>query len=461
MIGWHRRKRLFGALTRPAATLAAVGIALVSLGVGALGSSGASGGERSDDIASALAAGRDGKLVVAGVSGSSTTGSEYDWALARYTTRGRLDPGFGVKGRVLTHFREGGYARAVAIQADGKPVLAGFLFGPGEGWVFALARYNQRGRLDRGFGRRGLVLTHFGSRSNSSFASALTIQPDSKVVAVGTSGIRHLSFVLARYTARGRLDPSFGRGGKVLTTFGAGGNADASAVALQPDGKIVVTGTDLMGGKSDFALARYNADGTLDQSFGNGGRVVTKVGDEDHAFGIVVQPDGKVVIAGSAAAGTDAESGRGDLTLVRYTVDGKLDGSFGTAGKLRADAGVPEALAIQPDRKLVTAGVRAVPNHREDPREFALARCSENGSLDPSFGRGGKLLTDFHAGARAVGVVVGANGKIVAAGTVRAEDFALARYTSSGRLDGSFGRGGKVVTDFELLRRARRIGSGR
>jgi len=196
------------------------------------------------------------------------------------------------------------------------------------------------------------------------------------------------------------------------------------------------------------------------RSFGSGGRVVTKVGDEDHAYGVVVQPDGKVVIAGSAAAGTDPESGRGDLTLLRYTADGELDASFGTAGQLRADAGVPAAVAMQPDRKLVTAGVRPGPNHREDPRAFALARCTENGSLDPSFGRGGKLLTDFHAGARAVAVFVGANGKIVAAGTVRAEDFALARYTSSGRLDGGFGRSGKVVTDFELLRRTRRVGKG-
>jgi uncharacterized delta-60 repeat protein len=446
-------------VARAAATVAAVGIALVSLGLVALGSSSASGGERSDDVAYALAVGRDGKLVVAGVSGSSTTGSEGDWALARYTARGRPDPGFGIKGRVLTHFRQGGYAQAVAVQADGKPVLAGFVGGPGEAFVFALARYTHRGKLDRGFGRNGLVLTNFGG-GNSSFATALAIQPDGKTVAVGTSLAGYHSFVLARYTLRGRLDPSFGRDGRVLTNFGARSAADASAVALQPDGKIVAAGTVLTGGQSDFALARYNADGTLDRSFGSAGRVVTEVGEVDHAYGVVVQPDGKVVIAGSAAAGTDPESGRGDLTLLRYTADGKLDASFGTAGQLRADAGVPEAVAIQPDRKLVTAGVRPGPNHREDSRVFALARCTENGSLDPSFGRGGKVLTDFHAGARAIAVVVGASGKIVAAGTVRAEDFALARYTSSGRLDGSFGRGGKVVTDFELLRRTHRVGKG-
>ena len=454
------RKTLSKSLARVAATVAVVAIALVSVGVGALDSSGASGGERSDDIAYALAAGRGGTLVVAGVSGSSTTGSEGDWALARYTARGRLDPRFGTKGRVLTHFRKGGYAQAVAVQANGKPVLAGFVEVALDFPVFALARYTHRGKLDRGFGRNGLVLTHLG---DSSAATALAIQPDGKLVAVGTGfGSIHY-FTLARYTVKGQLDPSFGHGGKVVTSFGAHGDpnaspvdADASAVAIQTDGKVVVAGTVGF----TFGLARYTADGTLDRSFGSGGRVVTKVGDVDSAYGVVVQPDGKVVIAGSDAAGTDPESGRGDLTLLRYTADGKLDPGFGTGGELRADAGVPGGIAIQPDRKLITAGVRAVSNHREDPREFALARCTENGSLDPSFGRGGKLLTDFHAGAKAVAVVVGANGKIVAAGTVRAEDFALARYTSGGRLDGSFGRGGKVVTDFELLRRTRLVGKG-
>jgi uncharacterized delta-60 repeat protein len=190
----HRRTRLFAGL----AVAAAMGLALVSVGALAVGPSSASGGERSDDIAYALAAGRDAKLVVAGVSGSSTTGSEGDWALARYTTRGRLDPHFGTKGRVLTHFRQGGYARAVAIQADGKPVLAGFLFGSGERFIFALARYTHRGKLDRGFGRNGLVLTDFGG--GDSFATALAIHPDGKTVAVGTSLAGYHSFVLARYT---------------------------------------------------------------------------------------------------------------------------------------------------------------------------------------------------------------------------------------------------------------------
>src|SRR5439155_24541483 len=119
------------------------------------------------------------------------------------------------------------------------------------------------------------------------------------------------------------------------------------------------------------------------------------------------------------AAGDDAIDGKGDLILVRYSAAGKLDPSFGTGGELRAEAGVPGALAIQPDRKLVTGGVRIGPTHRDDPRDFALARYRESGSLDTSFGRGGTLLTDFRTGARAVALVVDAKARIVAAGTVR------------------------------------------
>jgi len=474
MLGWHRKTRLLGVgvLARAAGTLAALGVTLVTLNSGAFGSNSVRGHERSVDIVYALSIGPDGKLVVAGTSGSSTTGSEGNWALARYTPRGRLDVGFGTAGRVLTNFRTGGgEANAVAVQADGKPVLAGalstgYVLPSGDfPTVFALARYGRRGKLDRRFGKDGLVLTRFGRRRDWSIANGLAVQKDGKLVAIGLfSSLRYDDFALARYTARGLLDRSFGRAGKVLTSFGAHTRADASAVAIQPDGKIVVAGTDLTDtrpgvGVYEFALARYNADGTLDRGFGDSGRVVTKAGPVSNAYAVVVQPDGKLFAAGSSAAGDDAIHGKGNLILVRYSSAGKLDPNFGTGGELEAEAGVPAALAIQADRKLVTAGVGIGPTHRDDPRDFALARYTESGSLDPSFG-GGTLLTDFRAGARAVALVVDGEGRIVAAGTVRTEDFALARYTTSGGLDRSFGTDGKVVTDFELLRRAGRVSRG-
>jgi uncharacterized delta-60 repeat protein len=447
MLGRYWPERRFAALAGAGATVAAVGVAFAYPYAVAVGSSRASGREgrsSSVDIAYALAVGRDGKPVVAGLSGKPGGGR---MALARYTTRGRLDRSFGVGGKALTSFgsRNKAEARAVALQADGKVVLAGGVSGD-----FALARYTARGRLDPSFGQNGKVLTHFGSRRNFSAATALAIQPDGKLVAVG-SWFRNpingpVRFALARYTSRGRLDPSFGQGGKVLTSFGPRSEAYPAGLLIQRDSKLVVAGEYFDPGHEYFAvaLARYKADGSLDPSFGSGGRVVTKVAEYGGgASAVVLQADGKIVVN---AAGGERR------VLVRYTVNGKLDRSFGVGGKALASK-TASALALQPDGKFVDAGWVLGRS-----REFALHRYTPNGALDSSFGRGGKVFTYFGAFARANAVAVQANGKIVAAGTRSSKDFAVARYTSSGRLDGSFGSGGKVTTDFGSVWRTHRLG---
>jgi uncharacterized delta-60 repeat protein len=443
MSGSRQRKERFGGRARAAVTVAAVALAVASLGTVALASSRAGdreGGTGSADLGLSLAAGRDGKLTLAGLSRRRHT---RDFALARYTADGTLDRHFGTGGKVLTGFGGNAGANSLAIRPDGKIVVAG---GASVSATtihsgFAITRYTVAGKLDRAFGRNGKVLTYFGARRNASSVSAVAIQADGKIVAFGYSydqlPFGRVRFALARYTLRGRLDRSFGRGGKVQTDFGARSSAYGDAVAIQPDGKIVAVGADFRGSRTDFALARYNADGTLDRSFGQGGRVVTKVGDgSSDPSALVVQPDGKLVAAGSAG---------GNFALVRYGADGKLDPSFGSGGTVVMDAGDVSALAIQRDRKLVAAGVK---NPDEGFPKFALARFLEDGSLDGSFGDGGKLLTDFHRRAVANAVVVRPDGKLVVAGTVGGLDFALARYTSGGRLDDSFGRGGKVLTDF-------------
>ena len=438
MSGWHQRKEMFGRRARGAVTVAAVGVAVASLGTVALGSSSASAREGRSrttvDFGEALAAGRDGKLVVAGL--SSCSGRSF--ALARYTAAGTLDRSFGTGGKVLTRFGAQSFAaaRSLAIQRDGKIVAAGYAQGSG----FVIARYTVAGKLDRTFGRSGKVLTGFGSRSERSSVLAVAIQADGKVVAVGNSSGR---FALARYTLRGSLDRSFGRGGMVVTDFGARNSAGANAVAIQPDGKIVVAGDRA---QQNFALARYNADGTLDRSFGSAGRVVTKVGDGNYASALVVQPDGRLVAAGAAD--------RTVVALVRYRADGTLDPSFGDGGTVVTTAARGSGLAIQRDRKLVTVGTG---RGRSGRNVFVLARFLEDGSFDASFGRGGKLLTAFPFPRKAVAnaVVVRADGRIVVAGRVGGRDFGLARYTSSGRLDASFGTGGRVVTDFGSVCAAR------
>jgi uncharacterized delta-60 repeat protein len=453
---WRWRKERFGGRARAAVTVAAVAVAVASLGTAALGSPSAGSNEgrsrHTVDLGSALAAGRDGKLIIGGQSGCHGI----DFALARYNADGTLDRGFGTGGKVLTGFptsttvsgvRSSASAGAVAIQRDGKIVAAGSAnVAPGVNSWFAIARYTVTGKLDRTFGRNGKTVTYFGPRPRRNYSSveAVAIQKDDSVIVAGRSSYWPIGggtdFALARYTPRGRLDPSFGRGGKVVTDFGAPQSASANAAVIQPNGKIVAVGEDYRGRRNNFALARYNAHGILDRSFGRGGRVLTKVGEgSSYGSALVLQRDGKLVAAGHAEGG-----GHAGHALLRYEADGELDPSFGDGGTVISEAGNPNALTIQRDRKLVTAGITAGAVHPK----FLLARFHEDGSLDESFGQGGKVHTDFGIRAVAEAVIVRADGKIVVAGTVGGRDFALARYTRRGTLDRSFGSGGTVRTDF-------------
>ena len=414
---------------RTVMAMGAIAISVMSLSPGALGSRTAIGreeGSRSTDLAYALVSARDGKLVVAGLS----THKGRTLALARYTRGGELDRSFGTGGRVLTPFgaRTDAGAKSVAIAPSGEIVAGGY------GYVhsrtvsdFVLARYTAGGQLDGTFGQGGKLVTRAGSG-----VQALALQRDGKVVAVGAS--YDWRFVLVRYTPLGALDRSFGRSGKVVTDFGARSRSSAKAITIQPNGKIVVAGSTFRGTKTNFAVARYNVDGTLDRSFGSSGRVVTEVGEGfSEASALVIQPDRKLVVAGTGA-------------LVRYAADGQLDPGFGVEGIAVTNAGSPSAVAIQRDHKLVAAGAHR--GGRTGYVAFSLTRFLEDGTIDETFGRRGSVRTEISTQAAANAVLVRADGKIVAAGTAGGRDFALARYTPGGRLDSSFGSRGKVLTDF-------------
>jgi uncharacterized delta-60 repeat protein len=261
----------------------------------------------------------------------------------------------------------------------------------------------------------------------------LALQRDGRIVVAGArfeanSGI--MDFTLVRYTRGGKLDMSFGRGGRVVTDLG--GDDWAAGVVAQPDGKIVVAGgrRTANGPGWDFALVRYTSDGKLDMSFGRGGRVVTDLGVVPYS--VVVQPDGKIVAAGNSSGAAFA--------LVRYTSSGKLDTSFGVRGKVltvfgpNGDDSGADALALQADGKIVAVGtwggVDLAHNHFTGGY-FALARYTIRGKLDASFGKGGKVLTfgPRHGGrAEADALAIQKDGNIVAAGDL-AGDFALVRYT--------------------------------
>ena len=197
---------------------------------------------------------KDGKIVVAG---SSNAGGSNDFALARYTKSGVLDASFGTGGKVLSDLGSASndQAYAVAVQKDGKIVVAGYSDAGGSN-DFALVRYTKGGVLDASFGTGGKVLSDLGSASDDG-ANAVAVQKDGKIVVAGSSDAGgSYDFALARYTKGGALDASFGTGGKVLTDLG-GSNDEGSAVAVQKDGKIVVAGYSNAGGSDDFALARY------------------------------------------------------------------------------------------------------------------------------------------------------------------------------------------------------------
>ena len=290
------------------------------------------------------------------------------------------------------------------------------------------------GALDTTFGRAGKVITDFG-RIDAAYDIA--VQPNGKIVAVGDSyeqrGTPNGTFALARYTRSGALDQTFGTGGKVTTDFQR--PSTAFAVALQPDGRIVAAG----GTRGGVALARYNPNGSLDPTFGDGGKVVTDL--QSHvqwAMAMVIQPDGKLVVSGS----TRQLGSYADFLVARYTTSGALDQSFGSGGIVSTDF-QPDwtdwayGVALGPGGKIVAAGV-GLPGDSGGPGVIDIAVYDTNGHLDPSFDADGMLVSAPGGNGAWGGVIAQPDGKVVIGGEVGGSA-GLVRYTASGALDQTFG----------------------
>src|ERR1044071_2644544 len=310
------------------------------------------------------------------------------------TTADNLDPTFGTGGTVRTDFAGNiDQANAVVVQPDGQIIAAGSSFSNSKTVEdFIVARYNANGTLDKRFGKNGKITTDFFRNVDS--ISAIAIQPDGRIVVAGVaqlagSGGTPRVFALARYRSDGQPDTSFGNGGALTTSFG-GSFAAASAVMLQPDGKIVVAGTvdfnpDVPGSGLDFALRRYNPSGTLDGSFGKGGKVVFDFfGSFDQANGAVLQQDGKIIVVGSASY--DSNNRDIGFALARFNTDGNIDLSFGTGGKqitgFYGAGAKAHGILLQPDGKFVVAGSASESATRHVATDIALARYKPDGSLD-------------------------------------------------------------------------------
>ena len=257
------------------------------------------------------------------------------------------------------------------------------------------------------------------------------------------------------------LDTSFSGDGKTTTGFGSDSDSQATAVALQADGKIVVVGMDgfgsPFGSNYDFAIARYNPDGTLDTSFSGDGKQTAQLGNSDVANGVAVQGNGKIVVVGANCNGVYPDV-TCDFGLARLDSDGSLDTSFSSDGTQTTDFGSArdqaKGVALQ-DGKIMAVGQGG-----PSPGDFALARYSPNGTLDTSFSGDGKQTTDFGGSDRANAVVVQADSKIVAGGS-GGPGGAFARYNQDGSLDLTFSGDGKKTTDFLAVNDLARQGDGK
>lgn len=409
------------------------------------------------DRAEGIALQADGKTVVAVTSGGTfSPGGRF--ALARYGDLGNLDSTFSFDGRVASVVSTGGddVAEDLALQTDGKTVVAGRSPGPsGKGDAISVIRYNRNGSLDTTFGGDGKVLTEL---EVGSVGEAVAIQPDGKVLVAGS--IRSLTqrFGLIRYNPDGTLDTSFSSDGIQSTGFGDNAAA-AEAIAVQPNGKIVVAGTVFIGSDQDFALVRYNPNGSLDTTFSGDGKATTPVGPgSDHARAMTLQDD-KIVVAGFAHENADG-SGAEDFAVARFNANGSLDGTFDGDGRVTTPVGAPDtsedvrAVLAQPDGRIVVGG-RADESGTFD-FGFALVRYNPNGSLDSTFGGDG-ILVDTGVNGTVRGLASQQGGKIVAAGQDSVGDFALARYRSNGARDNTFSGNGVQTTDFGSIESANAV----
>jgi uncharacterized delta-60 repeat protein len=366
----------------------------------------------------------DGKVVVGGL---SNNGTNNDFALTRYLPNGTLDASWGTGGVVITPVGLSNETGQAAIQqVDGKIIMAGFAFNGANNDV-ALVRYNTDGSLDNTFGGTGIVITPVGAGIDQGHAIAL--QANGKVLVAGFSfnGTNN-DFAVLRYTTGGVLDPTFDTDGIVTTDFATTVDC-ARAVQVQADGKIVLAGWSSNGTNLDFAVARYDTTGALDPSFDTDGKVITDfIGFDDQGYSMVIQPDNKILVSGVKSDGVTSDFG-----IVRYHPDGSLDLSFDTDGKVTtdffSDNDFGYSIALQSDGKIMVGGQCKNGTNQD----FGLARYLPSGTLDITYDTDGLVNTDLGGGNNDIGwaVTVQADGRTVVAGSNNlssTSSFGVTRY---------------------------------
>ncbi len=381
-----------------------------------------------DDEAFAVAVQADGKIVLAGRSFSA---GQSDFALARFDTAGAIDTTFGSGGKVSTDFSGASdVAYALAILSDGT-LVAGGTATSGASSLFALAKYLANGSLDTSFGTAGKVTLPIGSTQDE--IRALGVQPNGYLLAAGFSKASNFDLAVVRLTLAGALDTTFDSDGKKTLSIGTGDDK-AHALAIQNDGRIVLAGSSVVSNITQLAVTRLSSDGSLDTTFGSSGsKTISSTSSsqiQDSAFGASILSDGSIVVSGKSDNGSAPQIFIAALTSAGvlntdFSDDGKLLTNFSTAAT--ALSGYGNAQALQSDGNILVVG-----NYTSSKGvDFGALSIDRQGSADAGFGSLGGETLDFGSNDEATAVALSGSSAIFIAGKTHNGsnyDFALAKY---------------------------------
>lgn len=411
-----------------------------------------------DDWARAVAIHPDGRIVIGG--SASVPGQSSHFAVAQLLPDGTLDPVFSGDGRqTLNPGNRENVVRAIALLSDGRVMLVGYSRNIWSGYrlsSIAMARLLTTGSPDTSFSTDGLHT--IGLSSNYALGTGVGLVDGGDIIVTGYDSRNDdvARFGAARLTAAGAFAPTYGTDGRVVLNGQGPGDDSVAGVGVQPDGRIVVVGTAESAGGSDLFVARLLSAGTLDPSFGTGGVTTIDLGAEDEGNALLLQPDGRIVVAGTAGASPET-LGEDVFAVLRLTADGHLDPTFGDSGgvvlvPLGTNFALARAfdIATTPDGAFVVAGSAYNENPGSDGYDTVLVRLTADGVLDAPFGGDGISVVNIYDQDYARSVGVQADGKIVVLSNGdrdQLEDnvILVARVTASGVLDGTFGAGGRVL----------------
>ncbi|MBV9963142.1 MAG: T9SS type A sorting domain-containing protein [Parafilimonas sp.] len=384
------------------------------------------------------------------VQASGDNGGDCPWTSTKFNTGlangpGSLDKSFNKNGKTTTIIGNAASANTEAFQSDGKIVVAGYI-STNDDFDFLTMRYNTNGTLDKSFGKNGKATINFGS---TDIITAIAVQPDDKIVAAGYTYVSGYSqIVLVRYKADGTIDKHFGNSGTIITDVN-GQNSSPTSIVIQADGKIVVAGYTYNGSNSDIVLLRYRNNGELDTHFNATGEIIADFGDEEAPQCMALQPDGKIVL--SCFVGSFPNT---DFLTLRFNKNGTVDNKFGVDGRVYTDFGgsdYPSSIVILSNNKILVGGSSYI--QPENNPVIAFVRYKPSGDYDLVFGESGMATyNDSDYVLNPTAMLVDKNNKILVGGYaqngINYYDALLMRFSPLGKIDQNFGYKGKVFTDF-------------